>query len=83
MDFSFYINHIGYVGGNETRISAFDSDGWLKTGDLCYFDEDGFLYVVDRLKDLIKYKAYQVFNMFLFCHDLVALIPLTHFCALI
>ncbi|KAF8722259.1 hypothetical protein HU200_022569 [Digitaria exilis] len=51
---------LGYVGANETRICAFDSNGWLKTGDLCYFDEDGFLYVVDRLKDLIKYKAYQV-----------------------
>ncbi|CAD5166981.1 unnamed protein product [Musa acuminata subsp. malaccensis] len=39
---------------------AFDSSGWLKTGDLCYFDGDGLLFVLDRLKELIKYKAYQV-----------------------
>ncbi|KAG2536920.1 hypothetical protein PVAP13_9NG234300 [Panicum virgatum] len=64
---------LGYVGGNETRISAFDSDGWLKTGDLCYFDEDGFLYVVDRLKDIIKYKAYQVAPAEL--EDVLHLIP--------
>jgi long-subunit acyl-CoA synthetase (AMP-forming) len=57
---------IGYVGGDETSNQAFDSDGWLKTGDLCYFDEDGFLYVVDRLKDIIKYKAYQVFDLLSF-----------------
>ncbi|XP_071733938.1 4-coumarate--CoA ligase-like 9 [Rutidosis leptorrhynchoides] len=50
----------GYVRDNEATAATLDSEGWLKTGDLCYFDCDGFLYIVDRLKELIKYKAYQV-----------------------
>ncbi|KAM0934952.1 putative AMP-dependent synthetase/ligase, AMP-binding, AMP-binding enzyme domain, ANL [Dioscorea sansibarensis] len=50
----------GYIGDDEATASTLDSEGWLKTGDLCYFDENGFLFIVDRLKELIKYKAYQV-----------------------
>ncbi|KAJ8751996.1 hypothetical protein K2173_001022 [Erythroxylum novogranatense] len=50
----------GYVGDEKATVETLDSEGWLKTGDLCYFDSNGFLYIVDRLKELIKYKAYQV-----------------------
>lgn len=53
----------GYIGDAEATAATLDSEGWLKTGDLCYFDDDGFLFIVDRLKELIKYKAYQVFDI--------------------
>jgi acyl-CoA synthetase (AMP-forming)/AMP-acid ligase II len=50
----------GYFGNDEATASTLDSEGWLKTGDLCYIDGEGFLFVVDRLKELIKYKGFQV-----------------------
>ncbi|KAJ8762221.1 hypothetical protein K2173_007377 [Erythroxylum novogranatense] len=50
----------GYFGNVEATSSTLDSEGWLRTGDLCYIDDDGFIFVVDRLKELIKYKGYQV-----------------------
>ncbi|KAK1575295.1 hypothetical protein Q3G72_004249 [Acer saccharum] len=50
----------GYVGDDKATAEALDSEGWLKTGDLCYFDSQGLLFIVSRLKELIKYKAFQV-----------------------
>ncbi|KAK6922374.1 AMP-binding enzyme, C-terminal domain [Dillenia turbinata] len=50
----------GYIGDDKATIACLDSEGWYKTGDLCCFDKKGFLYFVDRLKELIKYKGHQV-----------------------
>ncbi|KAG8654513.1 probable CoA ligase CCL5 isoform X2 [Manihot esculenta] len=54
------MNQTGYFFNAEATSTALDSEGWLRTGDLCYVDDDGFIFVIDRLKELIKYKGYQV-----------------------
>ena len=50
----------GYLNRPEATAATITPDGWLKTGDIGYADEDGYIYIVDRVKELIKYKAYQI-----------------------
>ena len=50
----------GYLNNPEATARTVDADGWLHTGDIGEVDADGWLAVVDRLKELIKYKGYQV-----------------------
>ncbi|CAG9789350.1 unnamed protein product [Diatraea saccharalis] len=50
----------GYVGDEAAGDALVDDDGFVRTGDIGYYDSDGYVYVVDRLKELIKYKGFQV-----------------------
>ncbi|MFF0556315.1 AMP-binding protein [Streptomyces sp. NPDC004266] len=50
----------GYLGRPDATAAMIDADGWVHTGDIGRVDEDGWLFVVDRVKELIKYKGFQV-----------------------
>jgi acyl-CoA synthetase (AMP-forming)/AMP-acid ligase II len=50
----------GYLNNPRATADTIDPDGWLRTGDIGRVDEDGRFWIVDRLKELIKYKGYQV-----------------------
>jgi acyl-CoA synthetase (AMP-forming)/AMP-acid ligase II len=50
----------GYLNNPEATAATIDDEGWLHTGDTASADEDGYFFIVDRLKELIKYKGFQV-----------------------
>ena len=50
----------GYLDNEESTRAAFDELGYYRSGDIGHVDEEGRWYIVDRVKELIKYKGYQV-----------------------
>jgi acyl-CoA synthetase (AMP-forming)/AMP-acid ligase II len=50
----------GYLNNPEATAGTVDEEGWLHTGDIAVCDSDGYFEIVDRLKELIKYKGFQV-----------------------
>jgi acyl-CoA synthetase (AMP-forming)/AMP-acid ligase II len=66
----------GYLHNPEATAATLSDDGWCRTGDIGQVDRDGFVQIVDRLKELIKYKAYHVapaeLEAVLISHPLIA-----------
>lgn len=54
--FQFY----GYYGDDDSTDCAFDYDGWFLTGDVGFFSDEGFLFIVDQKRELMKYCGYQI-----------------------
>ena len=50
----------GYLDDPDQTALCLSSSGWLRTGDVAYYDEDGFFFIADRMKDLIKVRGFQV-----------------------
>ncbi|KAL0452330.1 UNVERIFIED_CONTAM: putative 4-coumarate--CoA ligase 2 [Sesamum latifolium] len=50
----------GYLNDAEATARTIDVDGWLHTGDIGYVDDDDDVFIVDRVKELIKFKGFQV-----------------------
>jgi len=51
---------MGYMDDPEKTTECLSTNGWLRTGDVAYYDEDGFFFIQDRIKELIKVRGFQV-----------------------
>lgn len=55
-----FSNFQGYYNNPEASQKALDDEGFLRTGDVGYVDEKGYIFIIDRKKDIMKHKGYQI-----------------------
>jgi len=72
---------LGYLNNKEATESTIDAEGWLHTGDVASIDSNGFVFLHERVKELIKYKGFQVFvhsSLGFYSVDVLADSPFDH-----
>ena len=52
--------HAGYLNNRDATDHVIDHEGWIHTGDVGFYDDDEHFYIVDKLKDVIKFRGHQV-----------------------
>lgn len=55
-----YFKFIGYYGNDEATKELYDDEGFIRSADIGYFDDDGFLFFVEREKDFLRYFGYRI-----------------------
>ena len=61
----------GYLENEEATKNTITPDNWLHSGDLAYYNENHHFFIVDRLKELIKVKGFQVNNVIKRLYDAI------------
>lgn len=61
----------GYLDDPDATSSTIDVEGWLHTGDIGYVDDDDEVFIVDRVKELIKFKGFQVNILFVRSYQVI------------
>lgn len=51
---------LGYYGNKKATEQLFDQDGFILSGDIGYFDEEGYLHFIERKKDVLRYRGFKV-----------------------
>ena len=65
----------GYLNNPEATGQMVDTDRWEHKGDTKHYDENGHFFIVDRLKELVKYNAFQIANFLPSCDLALGLTP--------
>jgi len=58
----------GYLNDDQATALTIDAEGWLHTGDVGYVDDDDEIFIVDRVKELIKFKGFQVYYIYIYIY---------------
>lgn len=60
MEYELFVSLLGYYKQVDETSQTIDKNGWLHTGDIGFIDDEENVFIVDRIKELIKYKGFQV-----------------------